>query len=108
MSKKARLKKKIRRNLQAAWHDSRLQKDLQQSFVNLLYFGVTGIVTDKDGNTRVATKEEIEEALNNGVATRESNETYHSLINKYIQDDVKQELDKQGYKIKIAPNKDYQ
>lgn len=107
MSKKARLKKKLRRKLQASWHDSLFQKDLEQSFVNLLCFGVTGIVTDKDGNTRVATKEEIEEAMSDGVTTREFNESFPSLVNKFIPEDTKTELDKLGYEIKIAPNNHY-
>lgn len=85
MSKKARLKKKLRRKLQAAWRKYYLQRELEICLDSLLSIGVCGIVDKKDGIIRAATPDEIEDVLSNGQIMRRSEIRYNELESKFRQ-----------------------
>lgn len=107
MSKKARDTKRLRRKMMSVWHEKEFQEDLQQTFVNLLTYDCTGVVTDKDGKTRVATTEEIEDAIRNGEIIREDNVPFKALYMKFAAPELlKEELERLNekiYKIALVP-----
>ena len=83
MSKKARDAKRLRRKMMSVWNEQEFQRELQQTLTNLMTFGCTGVVTDKNGKKRVATTEEIREVIMNGEIIREKEVPFDSLYKKF-------------------------
>ena len=57
------------------------QEDIDQCFDNYLRFGVAGVKTDKDGNTTIASPDEILDVLLTGKV--ELKELHYNLFERY-------------------------
>jgi hypothetical protein len=81
MSKKARLAKKLRRKMLAVYRQSTSQDDMDQCFCDYLCFGVAGIKTDKEGNTTIASPEEVLDVFTRREVVHE--ESNNDLFKRY-------------------------